>query len=362
MFRDPTRRDAMRMLAATAAAFGSLMSGPACGYAHARHSSGGLPYGAAVRWSALEHDDAYRAALLERCQIVVPEGEMKWADLRPTRDVFQFENADYIADFARRNGLALRGHTLAWYGAMPEWTNAITTAREAERELVTHIETVMSRYRDVVTSWDVVNEPVPDRPAGAEDLRPSVWTRCLGESYIATAFRAAAAVDPRATLVLNDYDVEFVGGRFAARRDALRHILRKLLDQGVPVHAVGLQGHLLAERAIDRDGLQAFLSEVKSWGLKVLITELDVVDKTLPGLEAERDRLVALKAGDFLDAVFSVAKPEAVITWGVSDRYTWVPIYFTRDDGRPNRPLPLDADMRPKPMMAVIDRYLRRGL
>lgn len=356
----PTRRDAIGTLAA--AAFGALAPGRAFGRAWEPRPSGDLPYGAAVRWSALDHDDAYRAALLERCRIIVPEGEMKWADLRPARDVFQFENADHIADFARRNGLALRGHTLAWYGAMPEWTNAIATAREAERELVAHIETVVSRYRDVVSSWDVVNEPVPERPASIGDLRPSVWTRCLGDSYIATAFRAAAAVDPTATLVLNEYDVEFVGGRFTSRRDSLRHILRKLLDQGVPVHAVGLQGHLFAERAIDRDGLQAFLSEVKSWGLKVLITELDVVDKTLPTMEAERDRLAALKVDDFLDAVFSAIRPEAVITWGVSDRYTWVPIYFTRNDGRPNRPLPFDADMKPKPMMAVIDRYLRRDV
>lgn len=360
MSRTPTRRDAIGMLAA--AAFGPLGSDRAFGRSWEARAPGGLPYGAAVRWSALDQDIAYRTALLERCRIVVPEGEMKWAEVRPTRDVFRFEDADRIADFARRNGLALRGHTLAWYGAMPEWTDAIATAGEAERELVTHIETVMSRYRDVASSWDVVNEPLPDHPTSAADLRPSVWARCLGESYIATAFRAAAAVDPAATLVLNEYDVEFVGGRYAARRDGLRHILRKLLDQGVPVHAVGLQGHLFAERAIDRDALQAFLSDVKSWGLKVLITELDVVDKTLPTAEAERDRLVALKVDDFLDAVFSAVRPEAVITWGVSDRYTWVPIYFTRNDGRPNRPLPLDADMRPKPMMAVIDRYLRRDV
>jgi len=347
------------MLAAGAALGPSALQASA---AQLSRASGLLPYGAAVRSGALAQDDAYRAAILERCRVIVPEGEMKWAELRPTRDVFRFENADYVADFARRNGLALRGHTLAWYGAMPEWTNGITTAREAERELVNHIETVVSRYRDVVSSWDVVNEPVPDRPASVEDLRPSVWTRCLGQSYIATAFRAAAAADPGATLVLNEYEVEFVGGRFAARRDALRHILRTLLDKGVPVHAVGLQGHLPADCAIDRDGLQAFLSEVRSWGLKVLITELDVIDKVLPGPDAERDRLVALNVDDYLDAVFSVVRPEALLTWGISDRYTWVPIYFTRSDGRPNRPLPLDGEMKPKPMMAVIDRYLRRDV
>jgi endo-1,4-beta-xylanase len=35
-------------------------------------------------------------------------------------------------------------------------------------------------------------------------------------------------------------------------------------------------------------------------------------------------------------------------------------MYFKRSDGLPNRPLPLDADYRPKPFMQVLDR-LRYG-
>ena len=357
----PTRRDALCLLAGATLAAGPCAVGQSAAL-EKRSQAGARPYGAAVRGSALGVNEAYRAALAARCQILVPEGEMKWADLRPERGLYQFEKADRIAEFARSNGQRLRGHTLVWYGAMPEWTNSITTAREAERELITHIETVMPRYRDIVTSWDVVNEPIPERPTSVQDLRPSVWSRCLGEAYIATAFRTAAAVDPHATLVLNEYDLEFVGGRFRARREGLRHVIRTLLDQGVPLHAVGLQGHLMADRAIDRDGLQAFLADLKSWGLRVIVTELDVVDKGLPGPEAERDRLVALKVDDFLEAVFSVMTPDAIVTWGLSDLYSWVPIYFTRDDGLPNRPLPFDAQMRPKPMMGVIERYLQREI
>jgi endo-1,4-beta-xylanase len=36
-----------------------------------------------------------------------------------------------------------------------------------------------------------------------------------------------------------------------------------------------------------------------------------------------------------------------------------VPTWFKRKDGLPNRPLPLDADYQPKPLMRVIEHFAR---
>ena len=353
-----------RMMIMSALAAGGALAlgvGPGQGAGSAKSATNArrIPYGAAVRGGALDADPAYAAAIAARCDLIVPEGALKWPDLRPTRDSFQFEGADRIAAFARAHGLAMRGHTLAWYGAMPAWTEAIDSRVEAERILTTHIETVVSRYRGLIGSWDVVNEAIPDRPASNDDLRPFVWSRTLGADYIPIAFRAAAAADPAARLVLNEYDIEFTGARFAARREALLAIARALVDRGAPIDAIGLQAHLPADRALDRDGLQKFLAEIRGLGLGVLVTELDVIDDKLPGPVETRDAMVAETARAFLDAVAEVIPPEAVLTWGISDRYTWVPAYFKRADGMPNRPLPLDADMRPKPLMAVLERFTR---
>ena len=319
-----------------------------------------IPYGAAVRVDALTSDLSYRGAIIANCQIIVPEGEMKWPDIHPARGEYRFEKADALMDFARQNKIEVRGHTLAWYGGMPAWTAAIDGRAEAERELVDHIETVVSRYRGAIPSWDVVNEPLVDWPEGPTSLRPSIWTRQLGPDYLPIALRATAAVDPDAQLVLNEYDIEFKGPRFAARRQALLQLLRSLRERDVPLHAVGLQSHLFADRAIDRDGLQAFLNEIKALKLDVLITELDVIDYELPGKISERDALVAGLAGQFLETVCDVVRPKAILTWGLSDRYSWVPIYFKRPDGMPNRPLPLDADLKRKPLFDVIEEYRRK--
>ena len=320
-----------------------------------------IPYGAAARSDALRSDPPYRAAIIANCQMIVPESELKWLELRPARDEYRFEKADAIIDFARQNGLEVRGHTLAWYGALPAWTNAIESRAEAERELVDHIETVVSRYRGAIPSWDVVNEPLAEWPEDESSLRPSIWAAQIGPDYLSIALRAAAAADPDARLVLNEYDVEFAGPRFAARRKALVRLLRSLRDRDVPLHAVGLQAHLFADRDIDRDGLQALLKEIAALELDVLITELDVIDDELPGKVSERDALVAGVAGRFLESVCDVVRPKAILTWGLSDRYTWVPTYFKRADGMANRPLPLDSDLKRKPLFDVIEEFRRKA-
>jgi endo-1,4-beta-xylanase len=70
--------------------------------------------------------------------------------------------------------------------------------------------------------------------------------------------------------------------------------------------------------------------------------------------------MVAAMAAQFLGAVGEVMRPKAILTWGLSDRYTWVPTYFKRRDGMPNRPLPLDANLNRKPLYDVIEEFRRK--
>jgi endo-1,4-beta-xylanase len=135
------------------------------------------------------------------------------------------------------NGLNVRGHTLAWYAALPPWTAAIGS--QAEAELVGHIRQTVTRYAGVIPTWDVVNEPIPDRPTSVRDLRESLWTKQIGPDYILLAFKTAHACDRSARLFINDYDIEYEDARSQAKRDAFLALLRKLKDDNVPVYGVG---------------------------------------------------------------------------------------------------------------------------
>lgn len=320
-----------------------------------------IPYGAAVRGDALVDDYDYRTALADHCQLVVPEGGLKWDTVRPSEDRFDFYEGDKLLAFAEQNGMKMRGHTLIWYAAMPDWTSSIRGSKAAEKALTTHIRTVVGQYKGRIPSWDVINEAVADDPRGSDYLRPNLWLENMGKGYIETAFRRAAEADPQVQLVINEYDIECVGEQFRNRRNALLRIVRDLRDRDAPIHAVGFQGHLKGQYEIDKEGVSSFVAELKAMDVDVLVTELDVIDNLLPSDEKQRDAVIAGRVTDLLQAISDANQPTAILTWGITDRYTWVPMYFTRDDGSPNRPLPLDRDYKAKPLMDVIRRFALRA-
>ena len=250
-------------------------------------------FGAAVRSDALRNDAAYRQAATKFCQVVVPESELKWATVRSKRGQFSFSDADSIVQFAKSNGLNVRGHTLAWYAALSRWAAAIGSRAEAEAELVGHIRQTVTRYAGVIPSWDVVNEPIPDRPSSVRDLRESLWTKQNGPDYIPLAFKTAHACDPSGRLFINDNDIEYEDARSQAKSDAFFALLRRLRDDNLPVRGGGVQVHPIGSRAIDRGRLGDFLRAVHGLGLEIMITELDVIDNEFPGDRALRDKLVA---------------------------------------------------------------------
>ena len=318
-------------------------------------------YGVAVTLADLQSDVRLQNAITRYCTQVVPVYELKWPTLRPDPHTFAFEKADALLDFAQKNGMTMRGHNLVWYADLPDWTKQIKDAASAERALRDHIATVVSYYRGKLTSWDVVNEAVPEFPRHPTERRESLWLNLLGSNYMRMAFRTAADADPDVQLVINDYDIESAGPRFAARREALRNIVSDLLDTGTPLHAVGLQAHLHGELDIDTDGLAKCVAEFRSWGLDVIVTELDVDDMKLPGPETERDAIVAKKADQVLTAITSAAPLRSILTWGISDRYSWINQMFPRPDHLPNRPLPLDREFQPKSFMDVITKFTREA-
>lgn len=316
-----------------------------------------VPFGAAVRAGLLDTDGEYSRAIRKYCADIVPEGGMLWNDLRPNQATYDFAAADSVAGYAASYDLRLRGHTLVWYGVMPKWTETLTTAALAEAELVKHIDTVVGRYRTRIDSWIVVNEPLIENAVSLDDLRPTIWQRTIGIQHLAAAFHAARAADPFAKLLINEYDVEYVGERFQKRRDALTSLVRYLLERNTPLQGVGIQGHLRADLEIDSKGLRQFASDMRALGLKIAVTELDVIDDTLPADIAERDRRVSLQAQKFLSSLSEIEPLDSVLSWGITDKYTWVPTYYKRADGLKNRPLPLSDRYEPKPLLAAIAQF-----
>jgi endo-1,4-beta-xylanase len=319
-----------------------------------------IPFGAAVMIADFRAEARLRQELQRQCDIIVPMNELKWEAVRRKRDGFDLKDADEILTFARQNGKQAHGHALLWGEALPSWVKTIIEPRVLERELIRHIETLVPRLADRLTSWDVVNEVIAHDPRPEAPMRDTIWQRLLGPRHVDLAFQTAARAAPSLKLVLNDYDLENPDERTRERRRQVLRLVRHLQDRKIPVHEVGFQAHLYAEKPLDPRGITALCRELGRLGVGVRVTELDVIDWKLPAETADRDRRIAALTGEFLGAVIEGQRPSSIVTWGLSDRSSWIHDTFRRQDGARARPLPLDADYRAKPMMAAIQAARRQ--
>jgi endo-1,4-beta-xylanase len=134
-----------------------------------------------------------------------------------------------------------------------------------------------------------------------------------------------------------------------------------LLDADVPVQALGVQAHLVADGFLDNfdtDAYLTFLADVASRGLKILVTEMDVLDDGLPAENEPRDQAIADVYKLYLDTALQEPAVAAVITFGFTDRYTWLQEDYPREDGAPRRPLLFDDALQPKPSYDAVQTAL----
>jgi endo-1,4-beta-xylanase len=324
---------------------------------HARGKD--LLAGAAVVVRGLQTDPALQQLLSEQYAILVPEGELKWRALRPTSTTYDFTAGDALFAFAAAHQMQVRGHTLLWHNSVPDWLAAAPSSFNVRQLLVDHIRTVMGRYCGRVHSWDVVNEAILPADKQPGDLRKSFWYDAIGPDYIDLAYRTAFEADPHARLTYNDYGVEYDSDDNANRRRAILALIRGMIERKVPLNAVGIQSHIhAASPNIIGRGLADFIGAIHNLGLEVYLTELDVNEDDVPYDDvARRDQAVADTYRQFLHVALASPAVKAVLTWGVSDRRTWLndgPTHHRKQPNRPQRSLPFDPEYKPAPAFFAI--------
>ncbi|HEX4077256.1 MAG TPA: endo-1,4-beta-xylanase [Rhizomicrobium sp.] len=309
----------------------------------------GIIYGAAVNTTELREQD-FAAALAREAGLLAPEYEMKRAIVERIQGQYDFTGCDAILAFARTHDMLFRGVPLVWHKRNPDWLEKAARESRDETLITGFIEKTAGHFRGRVHSWDVVNEAIAPEDGRADGLRDSFWLQVYGPRYIDLAYRAARAADPGTLLVYNDWGCELGAPANDRFRAATLDFLERALARGVPIDALGLQGHMRAfGTPVDQTKLAVFLARVKSMGLRILVTEHDVDDSGGPSDVALRDRAVADASRRFLDVMIDVA-PVALLTWGLSDRFLDAPGWRASLTGYRPRMLPLDGSLARTPM------------
>ncbi|KAJ4330782.1 hypothetical protein N0V87_009717 [Didymella glomerata] len=235
---------------------------------------------------------------------------MKWDQTEPSRNQFNLGPAGELVQFAFDNSKSIRGHTLVWGEALPQWVLNINDKATLTEVIQTHIKNVMvgpnGSWKGKIRAWDVVNEVIGDDG----NLKNTHFYQVLGEEYIGIAFRAARQADPTAKLYINDYNLENTD--FGQHKGMLKYV-KKWLDEGIPIDGIGSQTHIKKDGA---NGLETALRELAeiSNNLEVAVTELDVVGSDPP---------TYWKA---VQACYHVPRCVGVTTWEVRDEPASNPI------------------------------------
>ncbi|KAJ3127260.1 hypothetical protein HK098_006534, partial [Nowakowskiella sp. JEL0407] len=234
--------------------------------------------------------------------ILTCENCMKMDALQPNRGSFSFGNADNAINFAKTNGLKMRGHTFVWHSQLPGWVSNIGDRSTLTSVIQNHINTVMARYKGQIYAWDVVNEMFEENGS----LRSSVYSRVFGgDGFVDVAFKAARTADPVAKLYINDYNLD---SATYSKTVAMANNVKKWKANGTPIDGIGSQGHLQAGQG---SGAQGALQVLAAAGVEVAITELDIVGAGTTDY------------ANVAKACISVPQCVGITSWGVRDSDSW---------------------------------------
>ncbi len=305
-----------------------------------------LLVGAAIEPQYLD-EPAYANILSGQYNFITPENRMKWGFIHPKKDKYDFTGADKIVDFAVKNNMKVRGHTLVWHIENPGWlTDTTWTKEQALAILEDHIKTVAGHYKGKIYAWDVVNEVLD-----AFALRDTLWLKAIGPEYIEKAFIWAHEADPDAKLFINDFFTEEKG----VKSDYLYKFVKELLDKKVPIHGVGFQFHIDMENPMDMARIDENIKRFADLGLEVHFTEVDIRITGMPTQELLDEQ--AKMYGDLMNLALNYEKVTAYTMWGITDKHSWVPDTYP-EAGAAHI---YDKEYKPKPAYTALVEALKKG-
>ncbi len=294
----------------------------------------------------------YTRTLHEEFNMLVAENAMKFGPMRPQPGVFNFASSDHLIVFAQEHQMTPRGHALIWHNQLPQWVNEGEFTRDSLLSVMEeHITKVVGRYKGIIREWDVVNEAID---MGEEDnFRRTLFYNVIGPEYIDSAFVYAHRADPEAFLFYNDYSADQVNGK----SNRIYDMVEGMLNNGIPIHGVGLQGHFVLGQ-INHSSIDQNIKRFGELGVLVNFTEIDI---RIPAALFYDDQAWAEQGSQYrnlLQVCLDNDNCTSFVMWGFTDRYSWIP-GFT--NGNYGQALILDNNYQPKPAYFELLDLLSEG-
>jgi endo-1,4-beta-xylanase len=301
----------------------------------------GKVFGTAYRSTFAVDDPCYRKVTVSEFGSLTTEIGTMMNTVQPAAGVFDFREANAVAELAEQSHQDFQIHSLIWDPLdQPQWEIVPRTVRDlppAERHqlMLDSITTVMRHYAGKASTVTVVNEAFDQMGK----LQHTVWWDTThGDQYIFDAFRAARLADPHALLFYNDHSAETHSDKSNAIYDLVKRLRDTTVDvivDGTPttkplIDGIGFQGHMLGgqdQQSLTED-MAANLQRFADLGVTIRFTELDVripvVDGVAEPADLDRQRDVYKT---MTELCLHQPRCSGITLWGFTDKRSWITDY-----------------------------------
>ena len=291
-------------------------------------------FGTAVHNTFLQYGTSekavnYRNAVLDLFNTVVYGTAGKWPTNEPNKGVY----ASGILNWANENNITVRGHALFWdqIKYLPPTLQSAYPYMSDEQlkdRITEHVNDVMTQFKGSIPQWDVLNEP----------LNNNIMLRRLGYGEIVRHFNLAKAIDPDASLYVNETGI---AGRKAHWSNVykLYDLVTEAKNNGAAIDGIGIQAHCGGSMNYP----QEFYNQ-----LDYLASAVDEIAVTEYDFTPVNESMEAPYLRDMLIVAYSHPKCTGFITWGFWDQQHWknhAPLY--------------KSDWTPRDTVAVWKKYVQ---
>ncbi len=272
-----------------------------------------------------EDRERYLSTFVVNFNAAVTENALKWHAMEPLRGSIDYSTVDAILAWTDKRGIPLRGHNVFWgvRNRVQAWLQALPD-EQLRVTLQARAVDIARRYHERFAEYDLNNEM----------LHGNYYEQRLGPDITRDMAAWMRQEDPRAVLYLNDYEI--ATGR---RVEDYAKQIQKLLEQGVPLGGIGVQGHSHGD-TFDPVALRQALDRLAEFKLPIRITEFNFPGQHSkhygkPGakLTDEEEQAKATALTDYYRICFAHPAVEGIMMWGFWEGANWIPVssLFRRD-------------------------------
>lgn len=193
-----------------------------------------------------------------------------WGQYEPVEGETRHNELMKTVERITGNGAKVKGHPLCWHTVCADWLLKYSNEEIMKRQL-DRITREVSAFKGKVELWDVINEtvimPVFDKYDNAVTRLCNHYGRI---PLIKEVFAAAKAADPKAVLLINDFNTS----------ESYASVIEECLDAGVPIDAIGIQSHQ-HQGYWGAEKLETVIRRFERFGLPIHFTENTIISGEL---------------------------------------------------------------------------------